>query len=398
MISIDYTTGYAGTGKSTSLLKRLKTLPPDTTIVIAPTHKALARLVPTMLNNSIQIEAKTIHSLLGWIPGINENAEHINHIDTTHKLDKELELYTNIVIDEGGMMSEEMFYDIIAKLESLDIDDLLDIKVSVYLDPYQLLPVKGQQIQIDPETTTNLTTQYRSESPDVVALYTKFVHYLEGSNADDLATPYSDNVYPINIKHFSKGDKLLAYTNRAVGQWNKTIAKHLGITSYEGQEIQLGSMSDTIVCDRFILPDIDALLDLFNNQELQLQNSNINSKFLKQSLQALIDNKDIRFIEDALMKVYPVIVGIGNANIVIKDAKAAAVKNRSKFKDVYALGRAYIMDYSFASTVHKSQGSEYSNVFVDKLDIQKSIMPNYYDTYARLMYVSISRCINNLYI
>jgi ATP-dependent exoDNAse (exonuclease V) alpha subunit len=56
------------------------------------------------------------------------------------------------------------------------------------------------------------------------------------------------------------------------------------------------------------------------------------------------------------------------------------------------------MDYSFATTVHKSQGSEFDVIFIDKTDIQKSILNRYYETYARLMYVSISRAKQIIYI
>ena len=56
------------------------------------------------------------------------------------------------------------------------------------------------------------------------------------------------------------------------------------------------------------------------------------------------------------------------------------------------------MDYKFASTVHKAQGSEFDAVFVDVNDIKKSILPNYYDTYARLMYVALSRAKKSVYI
>lgn len=397
-INLKYTTGYAGTGKSTQLIDKLKSISLDTAIVIAPTHKALHRLVKELPSGT---EVKTIHALLGWIPSINEEATNINHIDSTIKLNKPLAEYTNIVIDEAGMMSEDMFFDIISKVEmyaGLEGEEGKEVEVHCFLDPYQLLPVKGTQIQTDPLTTTNLTTQYRAESPDVVALYTKFVRYLEGTNTTDLSTPYSDNVLPFDISKFKKGDRLLAYTNKAVGSWNKQIAKNFKIHNYEGQEVQLGSMSDIIFCKEFIKPDINDLLEWFNTGKLRLQNTQINKRFLELSLKALIKNKNISFIisDDGL--IYPVIVGIDKANIVLKEAKMKAVRDKKYFADVYALGRAYIMDYTFATTVHKAQGDEFNTVFIDKKDIQNSIFNNYYNTYARLMYVSISRAKSTIYI
>ena len=167
---IEYITGYAGTGKSTALLKQLTTIAgkdKDDTIVLCPTHKAAHRLLPKI---PFGIEIKTIHSLLGWIPAINENAEKIEHIDIVAKTDRKIEEYNTFIIDEGGMMSEEMFMELVAKIEDARNFDTESIKIYVYLDPYQLLPVKGRQIQLDEEFTTKLTTQHRAESTDVVAL------------------------------------------------------------------------------------------------------------------------------------------------------------------------------------------------------------------------------------
>jgi len=157
-------------------------------------------------------------------------------------------------------------------------------------------------------------------------------------------------------------------------------------------------MLDTVICIQFINPTLKDLLSWFETGTLKLQNSQINKKFLESSLKALITNKNIKFIEGMDSKVYPVILGVGKANIVLKEAKRKAVENKKHFKDVYALGRAYVMDYSFATTVHKSQGSEFDVVFIDKADIQKSILNKYYETYARLMYVAISRAKKLIYI
>lgn len=390
---INYTTGYAGTGKSTELINKLLNLPSENSIVLAPTHKALLRL-----RNSYDggIELKTIHSMLGWIPTINESAKEITHIEATLKLDKRPQNYKNIVIDEAGMMSEEMLMDLTGKIEEINDFKTDDITIYIYLDPFQLLPVKGLQIQTDPSTTLNLTKQHRSKSIDIVNLYTKFVSYLQETNKLDLTTPYSENVKPFDITKFKRGDRLLAYTNKAVGKWNTNIAKMFCIKSYIGQEVQLGNMLDTVVVNCFLKPTFNELLLLYNTGNLKLQNSNMNPKFLESNLQALISHPHITFIQSDL--VYPVIVGIDKANIVLKKAKEAAIKDKSKFRDIYTLGRAFVMDYTFATTIHKSQGSEFENVFIDKEDIQKSIFKGTLKTYARLMYVAISRTKSTLYL
>ena len=406
---IEYITGYAGTGKSTALLKQLTTIAgkdKDDTIVLCPTHKAAHRLLPKI---PFGIEIKTIHSLLGWIPAINENAEKIEHIDIVAKTDRKIEEYNTFIIDEGGMMSEEMFMELVAKIEDARNFDTDGIKIYVYLDPYQLLPVKGRQIQLDEEFTTKLTTQHRAESPDVVALFTKFVEFLEGTNTKDLKIDFSENVKKVSTTEAVQlfditKDRLLAYTNEIVGWYNKEISVYNGIQSFVGQHVQLGSNPDLVYVEDMIDKSSVVLSDVITwylDSELLLQNSNISAKYMELEFSTLLKLDGVEFAKVAIngtTKIVPVVLGIYNAYSLTKQIKAAAIKDKKNYKFIYALNKAYTMDYKFASTVHKAQGSEFDAVFVDVNDIKKSILPNYYDTYARLMYVALSRAKKKVYI
>ena len=406
---IEYITGYAGTGKSTALLKQLTTIAgkdKDDTIVLCPTHKAAHRLLPKI---PFGIEIKTIHSLLGWIPAINENAEKIEHIDIVAKTDRKIEEYNTFIIDEGGMMSEEMFMELVAKIEDARNFDTDGIKIYVYLDPYQLLPVKGRQIQLDEEFTTKLTTQHRAESPDVVALFTKFVEFLEGTNTKDLKIDFSENVKKISTTEAVQlfditKDRLLAYTNEVVGWYNKEISIYNGIQSFVGQYVQLGSNPDLVYVEDMIDKSDVVLSDVITwylDNNMLLQNSNISAKYMELEFSTLLKIDGVEFAKVAIngtTKIVPVVLGIYNAYSLTKQIKAAAIKDKKNYKFIYALNKAYTMDYKFASTVHKAQGSEFDAVFVDVNDIKKSILPNYYDTYARLMYVALSRAKKRAYI
>lgn len=406
---IEYITGYAGTGKSTALLKQLTTIAgkdKDDTIVLCPTHKAAHRLLPKI---PFGIEIKTIHSLLGWIPAINENAEKIEHIDIVAKTDRKIEEYNTFIIDEGGMMSEEMFMELVAKIEDARNFDTDGIKIYVYLDPYQLLPVKGRQIQLDEEFTTKLTTQHRAESPDVVALFTKFVEFLEGTNTKDLKIDFSDNVKKVSTTEAVQlfditKDRLLAYTNEVVGWYNKEISVYNGIQSFVGQHVQLGSNPDLVYVEDMIDKSSVVLSDVITwylDNNMLLQNSKISAKYMELEFSTLLKLDGVEFAKVAIngtTKIVPVVLGIYNAYSLTKQIKAAAIKDKKNYKFIYALNKAYTMDYKFASTVHKAQGSEFDAVFVDVNDIKKSILPNYYDTYARLMYVALSRAKKRVYI
>lgn len=399
-INIEYYEGYAGTGKSTHLINHVKTLVEENkafeTICLFPTHKARERVAKNLPST---IECKTIHSIISFIPSINTEARKVEHIEVTRKYKpKDITGYKYIVLDEGGMLSEEMFLTLISIVEEAsNFGNDYDVNIRVYLDTYQTLPVKGRQIQVDLDNYVEFTTQYRSESVDIVNTFTKFVHYLRGTNTKDLTVPYSANIVPFDISKFKEGDRLLAYTNKTVGHYNKVIASNLGINSYLHREVQLGSMTDTIIVDDYIEPTIDELLSMYEIGTLVMQNSTINPKFLESSLNELLRLEGVKFIV-ANDFVFPVIEGIYEYALLQEKIKNKCIENKTNFKYLYALNKAFVMDFTFASTVHKAQGMEFDTVFICKEDIQKSIFGGSYNNYARLMYVSLSRARKKVFI
>ena len=406
---IKYVIGHAGTGKSHLLVQHLNQLDPARTLVLAPTHKALLVLT-NRLNNDLY-EFSTIHAALGWRPGINEDATSTHHVDITHKLDKEFPSGINsIIIDEFSMMSEEMLFELTSKIDELTDWDSDHITLTLYGDPYQLPPVKASPIQTDPSTTTHLTKQYRSKSEDIPALFTKFVSYIEGANTKDLSIPASEHVeYVTSIKGFKRGDRALAYTNSMVGQLNQEIAFSLKFNGYQGTEVQLGSMLETIIVDQYytnITKEI--LLALYEEGKLILQNMQINKKFLDLTMHKLATDTDIKFILATNGLTYAVLEGIGDAYLLRQQIKTAAVdapqgtSKRSKaWQRYYTIERAFTMDYPFASTVYKSQGGEWETVWIHKADMLKAIgFTKNYKHYARMMYVALSRATKkvNIYV
>lgn len=391
-MEIKYITGYAGTGKSTALIELANTVPLETSIILAPTHKALKRL-----DGKTPLELSTIHKFLGWIPGINESAEEIGHIDITIKREREIQNTTTVIIDEAGMMSEDMLTQLISTYEMAYDYETDGITLYLFLDPYQLPPVKGIQIQTDPATTTNLTTQHRAESPDVVALFTKFVEYLQ-HGGNDLTLPASENVvYVKNTSGFEKGDRLLGYTNEVVGKFNTVIARKLGIKDYIGQEVQIGNLTSTYIIDSIVEPSVEQLVMLYENNSLYMQDMQVNRRFVYESMKAMVEHPAIQFIS-INDRVLPVVFGIGIANAARKKAREAAIENKKMFKNVYALNRAFTVDYTFASTVHKAQGSEFDRVWIAKGDLLKATRNNNFKMYARLMYVALSRARKKVFI
>lgn len=397
IINTRYITGYAGTGKSTKLIQHVKSLKAEETMVLAPTHKALARLgksLPTMVGK------KTIHSLLGWIPGINENAEHVKAVDITIKSEKNSFVsMRNFIIDEAGMMSQEMLDTIVAKISNHANQLYSEVNIYFYLDPYQLLPVQGKQIAVDNSKCENLVTQYRSSSLDVVAMFTGYVKAIKKGVTDPVIDiEYSDNVMKFDIEQFQEGDKIIAFTNNAVDYWNNVIARRFDIKTYVGQHIQLGNLLETMKIESMkTYENVAEITNDFVEGNLILQNSVINLKFLSNAMSDMLRNPLIKYVLMSDGCVYPAVKN-NLYKIAVKAAKAKAVENRKLFSNVYALGRAYPLSLSYASTAHKVQGSEFDRVFIDFKDISQAIRYGGVSSFHRMMYVATSRAKKTIYI
>jgi len=121
--------GYAGTGKSTIVKKVLDNYRFGV-VVSAPTHKAKKVVV-----NTTGKEGKTLHSLLGLRPDVdldnfNPNNPRFNPIATPKISD-----YNFVVIDEASMINKEL-YDLI-----IDMTRHSRTKVLYMGDPAQIPPV-----------------------------------------------------------------------------------------------------------------------------------------------------------------------------------------------------------------------------------------------------------------
>ena len=151
--------GMAGTGKSTELAKRAT----KSTLVLVPTHKAADVLRGKGIEN-----VYTIHSVLKLVPSISENFRNKMRTHLTQIGKTDLSTIKDIFIDETFMISVEILDMLMAALpEKCD--------VTLFGDPYQLSVITGTPIQPwDP--ILELTTQHRSNNPEMVELFTKFAN------------------------------------------------------------------------------------------------------------------------------------------------------------------------------------------------------------------------------
>jgi len=428
---IKFKLGYAGSGKSTHLASKLAD--DSNYMVLTPTHKA-----KEVLNNKGMINVFTIYSVLKLVPNIDDNFRGKMRTKLLRIGELDMSTVKKIYIDEFSMIPKHVF------------DILLEIlpataEVIVYGDPYQLPPVNGEAINPEDYIYTDsgielFTNQYRSKAPNVVETFMRYVHYLKDSSCNDLklyTNRGSDLVRMGNnwVSEFNPDtDKILAYTNKKVSELNIIVSEHLGLpldTFNLDEELQLGSTYckfDSIGHTDFndnLFPSLLKGSNLVEDFEKKLKQVNTNIEKFRTDLsmykKCVInfndefyniyydDNYhetdknlklDVEFIQNKLINHHNLDKSIKLAKWCKENRNEKFVSDRGRAWGKYLGFKNHVfrLDRKFASTVHKVQGSEFSNVFLAHDDIKTSVRNGNYTQFATLMYVALSRAIDRLII
>ncbi len=423
---IKFITGFAGSGKST----RLAELADSKTLVLTPTHKAASVLMDKGVSN-----VYTIHATLKLVPTLNQNYNPLKN----HKMQKlkqigstDLESIKDVFIDEFSMIPQDV------------LDLLLEVlpasaKVTVFGDPFQLPPVDGEQIDplIYTDDIEELTVQHRAEAPEVVETFMRFMTYIKtGDNNSNLRM--NPAIQHGTLRGFNPlHDRALAFTNKRVNELNDEIAEVLEIRKEftHLDDLVANSIDCIFVNDIMVTEDFAQTLfpNCISKGKLMEQ-----KKLEDQANKAMIDihkygtGKFLGHYEEGLIRIndktYAITYDRDHYHTQ-KALKAEVDKWQSyiysnydidedeKLKDwcyankgekgVKERGQAwshYIahsnlvfnLQRPFATTIHKSQGSEFKTVYIAQTDIKRAIRSGYYLNYARLMYVALSRAINKV--
>lgn len=425
--------GYAGTGKTTIMRVLLAYIEQAMKVknrfikLAAPTHKA-----KMVLQNATGMEAMTIHQLLGLKADYNLDNYQIGDVDfnvTGSKLP--INQATFIIIDEVSMVNDNLINDIsvIAKDRG--------IKVILVGDKAQLEPVNqgGVSVAFKNPNTVELdkVERQKGSNPLLVMLdymrgifadgSSNFVHQSKlNENGDGVlfVDNTKDGIDILNtmVDMFSsdkfKTDlnyvKALAWTNGAVTNINNAIRKSMGYTD----ELNIGepvSMYYTIeVTDDMYLYNsmdyritdsgdatekIDLLGIELDGKCVSLLDESANIEF-KNIFVVTDKNKETEIakaISAKLEEIYALRNTISDKELKVKLAKFWSKLN-SSFLTTFPImynGRTIKnkgIDYSYAVTVHKSQGSTYNNVFVSEADINNNSNTR---NRNQLKYVALSR-------
>lgn len=410
--------GYAGTGK-TSLMeiiaeKGRKQHRP--VVFCASTNKAAA-----VLNERVSkagFKAATLNKVFGISVEVDSNSNTYNARNLVNVLrDADIIPGTTVIIDEASMINEENYNILnnIAKQNSLKI---------IYVgDSAQLAPVNEDKIsKVFRNGEGKVITLTQVERTDDNAILKEATDLRNGNSLSGISSfnnkgegvayispNHQDEINNV-VAHYVKGLKhnpnyfrILAYTNKAVSAYNNQVRELLGYTSptpnvgepmtgytnwgynwktksyrfinsesYKVSKIDkphkiTTSLNDgtavTMEAIPLTLEDPVGNVDTFNFIDIKSNPSNLQAAVQLANEKKMLWAKAKHAVgRDAKAKIYQRINFIDNflfVNDNIEDSN-------------HNLLQAKTIDFGYAMTVHKSQGSTFTNVLMDDVDISRA--------------------------
>ena len=407
--------GYAGTGKTTIIKHVLDTVAKDKkTAVSAPTWQAVS-----VLEKSTEKTGMTLHSLLGI--AADENLEDFDGRNPKFAPVKEPKLgeYSLVVIDEASMINSSLYDYLMSELEPWQ-------KVIFMGDPAQLPPVgeKLSKVFSDTEEGAKLTKVERQDGDNPLgSVYDAIRNNLESSiDMFPHVTNLNDKGEGIEVinkengeefvnkivdafKKDPEGTKVITYTNQNVAAFNQKIRSLLKPDAKEMfEEGDLMMMRETVAgkidpktgkpafhnSEQLIIEEVS---------EKQVRTVGVGGKLVDLEYNATSFKGKGNITLDIL---YPSDTNLSKYEKAISDAAAAAkarVKagnRRGAWDEFWSIKRSFInpggrskgIDYGYAITTHKSQGSTYNTVFINETNMDRNQKNSERNS---LKYVALSR-------
>lgn len=395
--------GAAGTGKTTKLKEICETLL-NTNInfqVVAYTHKA-----KQVLQSKLPVDTpiSTLHSFLKKRPGINENATHIKAIMTSNQFGdpRPLDL---LIIDEYSFVGEKDDISLCALQDPMNVTNPLHI---LYVGDSNQLPPIGTPSNLIPKKPylLKLTKVHRTDN-DLLNTLGKLVSYIEEEEPIKYLQETENfkrkqDIKSLYINDTNKNKILLAFTNKKVQELNFDIQG--STTPSIDDTIFISSLRATArFVSKIAKPNAiytpcgfidmsskyNPLGFLISLNYVEFFDIEITSTFNEElfigqrlTIATIFGTYNNKVIRDKLGKA---LVEANKSNLV----KPGSVDSKKIYRE-YKTVNDYvcISDFNHCMTIHKSQGSEYDNVYLDAQDLTSCID---IQTRLKLLYVGISR-------
>ena len=412
--------GYAGTGKTTitkHVIQEWKTLNRYSSVAVsAPTHKARK-----VIKRATGESSHTVQSLLGLRPDTDLEDFDINKPTFDAKAEKLIQSYRFLVIDEASMLNADLFELIVAEAAKSKT------KVLFMGDEAQLPPVKEgisrifthvpdkiQLTKVERQAGSNpLMGVYDLIRSDIASPSDLFQHVSatneagEGITFFDKINDFDEAVLPLFASQEYHADpdyiKLIAYTNESVKVWNKKIRDHLYNTptvpvlvgdvlfayntvSLERDQPLIENSSDYVVrevresktsfgvdCYAVRLQSVDELTNSYVNIVRKTGLTKFLTEFHKLHDKAKAAPKGTYFRKNAWRIYYSFKAQHVLLSDIMQDGRKVVKKD---------------IDYGYAITCHKSQGSTFTYVAVSENNLD---LNGNNEERNKLKYVAFSR-------
>ncbi len=394
-----FITGQAGTGKTTSIAKVVEQLVEATITfqVVAYTNKAR-----DVLRSKLSLDDSLVTTLHSWLkkrPTINSKAKDSRLLTVSSQYGEPQPLQL-LIVDEFSFIGEADYHSI-GELQSVctncegfmpcECSNSNTLHVLYVGDPNQLNPVDSYQAVIpNGDYWTKLTKVYRHKEDINI---TRLRDQLDNN---DYSLPTFENTDMVTIVDSLldvESDVILSFTNKMVQYYNFTL---------EGRDIPtIGSKVYIHTLKRY--STVIAVSSMCPNKLLTPRGViDENTKYNPMRVINKIEGVKYVLLSDDVYVA--TIFGTSNYNTRAKAiggklvAKNKAKKSSKKEYHLYKTFSDYVvqMDFIHATTIHKSQGSEYPTISFDFSDLKANcINPS---DIIRLSYVALSRAIKQIYI
>jgi hypothetical protein len=442
--------GFSGTGKtsiSLQLIKEAHNCNIISIVVAAPTHKA-----KKVISNATGLEGETIQSLLGLSPNVELADFDINKPEFAAKRKPSIEYYKMLILDEVSMLNKDLWemlkvqarrfnVKILSLGDSLQLPPVKEDMSLVFTDPnitykYELSQVERQKdgnplLLMYDSIRKNITAEhdqfYREDKVEVIS---RPDH--EGSNDPRNPQVEMGHRFLSNLNQFGKQVveafksedfqfdpnfcKVLCWTNYRVEFWNQSIRKTLVADLAKkpniSQEVLLHS---NILIPHELLMGYATYTDgLQNSGEYKVIAMQYDEKKVwygdKKQYSAEIRGYRVCLLDvdlDTTLNTFIIDPEDDNITTFTKvfNSYLFLAKTLKKWPAYFAFKGEHLLmkeirdahgqlvckkdlDYAYAQSIHKCQGSTFDQVFVDleNVNLNKNVVER-----NKLKYVALSR-------
>ena len=400
--------GNAGTGKTTLTSKIIETLSAGYNIAVtSPTHKANSVIREMLVNNGMGpgvADVCTIHSFLGLKLVYKKNRQVLKHDPRSANSTKMVDV---LFVDECSMISDEMYTHILNQMHRVR-------RAIIFIgDDCQLPPVDTEGTKnetklsptFDIKLTYKLSTVMRQALDNPIIKLATAIRECIGTSNDpfailndiqsmDTVTEIQDesaflNVYKSFITEQMKEEdlfdivqdnKMISYTNYKVNLANMFVrneiySEHSETEFVKGEPIVFETTTENcpyMVQQIIECPEVqeESFLGI-RCWQFKLPNGNY---ILGVGPYTRLDYD--KQMEDLVLKIE-------------RKDENPLTKKPYTWQDYYVVkNKINLINYPYATTAHKSQGSTFSNIWLDTSYIDR--IPNN-DTKCRILYTALTR-------